>query len=60
MQTEAALAVIALLFALLPTPAHAQDPEPIHVPMDLQGHPAMHLTWKFFGRGLIEDRKSVV
>ncbi len=54
MQTEAALAVIALLFALLPTPAHAQDPEPIHVPMDLQGHPAMHLTWKFFGRGLID------
>ncbi|MFT6146566.1 MAG: microsomal dipeptidase-like Zn-dependent dipeptidase [Myxococcota bacterium] len=33
--------------------AFAQQPEPVHVPMDLQGHPAMHLTWKFFGRGLI-------
>jgi microsomal dipeptidase-like Zn-dependent dipeptidase len=43
-----------LLIALGLGVASAQDAEPIHVSMDLQGHPAMHLTWKFFGRGLID------
>ena len=35
--------------------ALAQEPaqSPIEVPMDLQGHPTMHLTWRFFGKGLI-------
>ena len=48
--------MFALLLAMVSLNAVAQDtaPEPIHVPMDLQGHPAMHLTWKFFGRGLID------
>lgn len=30
------------------------EPPPIHVSMDLQGHPAMHLCWRFFGKGLTD------
>ncbi len=47
-----------LLYSLLIgglSPALADEtpsPNEIHVSMDLQGHPAMHLTWKFFDAGL--------
>jgi len=43
--------MIALLLALV---AHAGDE--IEVPMDLQGHPAMHLTWKFYAAGLTDKK----
>lgn len=34
--------------------AAAAVPEEVLVQIDWQGHPAMHLTWKFFGRGLVD------
>lgn len=36
-----------------PLPAEPGEPE-ILASIDWQGHPAMHLTWKFFSRGLTE------
>lgn len=44
---------LGMLFALALVSA-ALATEPVHVPMDLQGHPAMHLCWKFYGKGLTD------
>lgn len=33
--------------------------EPVHVPMDWQGHPAMHLTWRFFADGLTDRSRPL-
>jgi microsomal dipeptidase-like Zn-dependent dipeptidase len=40
-------------FADEPPPAAPVDEE-VLVQIDWQGHPAMHLTWKFFGKGLVD------
>jgi microsomal dipeptidase-like Zn-dependent dipeptidase len=50
-----------LLCWLLTTPVRADpapEPEPALVQIDWQAHPAMHIPWKMFGRGLTDRALS--